>query len=95
MVVSSSFPRSRNPVSKEFADSHPNSIQDQARREVIRLKRGLPGTQERKERQDPKKVIRVKIGWRLYTSYSWWHSEREVDLPLKRLGFIWGTNPGS
>lgn len=45
-------------------------MQDQARKEVIRLKRSLPGNQERKERQDPEKVVRVKNGCRLHTSHS-------------------------
>lgn len=68
-VASSLFlRRGENPVNREFLHSHHSSIQDQARREVIRLKRSLHSSLERKERQDPEKETHVMNRSRLYTA---------------------------
>lgn len=66
---------------QQFLHSHHSSIQDQARREVIRFKRSLPSTQERKERQeDPEKERHVKnrSGLESWIGHFRWCSERKI-----------------
>lgn len=84
---------------QQFLHSRHSSIQDQARREVIRLKRSLPSTQERKERQEDPERERVKnrSGLESWIGHFQWCSERKIfqleagdrDLSVR------GTNPGS